>query len=69
MIVVMNIILIVYAVFLVVWILGVVASGYHVFSYRFPKDKTVPAFTAYLIVSAIVLVLSFNWFLSVYFGG
>lgn len=69
MIVVMNIVFIIYVVLLAVWALGVLATGYHVFAYRFPKDKTTAAFAAYLIISALILVSSFNWFLSAYFGG
>lgn len=53
----MNIVLIVFIFFLLVWAVGVGAAGYHVFKYRLPGDVTTTAFWAFIGASAIILLI------------
>jgi hypothetical protein len=52
----MNIILIIYLVFILIWLAGVGVVALHVFKYRIPGDVTTRAFYIFLVLAAVSLL-------------
>jgi hypothetical protein len=64
----MTIVAIIFGIFIVVWVLGVLGAGYHAYNFHYPRDLTIISFLLFLGFAGTLLLLVLNSFFSAYFG-
>jgi hypothetical protein len=57
----MNIILIIYLAFVLIWLAGVGVAAFHVYKYRIPGDATTQAFWFFLAIAGATLIAVFYY--------